>query len=714
MTSNHSLFNMRLLRETMRRNIWAIALSFVGFFFCLPLPIAMTIQKNMADMSRDHEQIARTREYTLDAVRMMLSGENPYVKTGICIMAVLCGIALFSYLHSRQRVDFYHALPMRRGALFVQNYTAGLLTVLPAFIIMYALSCFTAAAMGMGEVITVRLVMQALAVHTLFFWLIYTVSVLATVLTGNTILAVLLDGWLLFSLTGIAAIVYGLNEMFLQTWGRSSTLDMLMRRASPVVLYYSLGQGGGEDAGMPLFLGIIAVTLAVGVLSFVLFARRKSESAGAAIAFEGLKLPLKSYMVLFIALVMGLIMSSIGGTFWVWFGLVAGAVLGHIIIEMIYHMDVRAAFKNGKTMLILSASAVVLVIGVQQDVMGYDKWIPSENRVQAVGFRTWASRRDNFAPWVQGMDSADAVLTDPACIAAVLELAQAGVAEVKSGRLYEDSAPFVPYEEVWIGYELKGGHKAERRYRIQMTDEIWAAIDSARFTEDYMRRVTPLFSFDLDKIADNMVLEVRTHADPSEQVGAELRAPAQTHEIIQTLREESLGLTQQMAAATVPVLRIDVRYTMKGEQERYHYEQRLEYIPVYPSYARTLALLEQYGGVTPRALTADDLKSITIERAYDEKYKEKVGYGAETSAITEERDSIQLAKPPVVITDRAEMEAFLAHALTEPVAISCDHGFLVEGSENYRVYATYKNNRDIQLYYLDGKFPEALCASYFS
>ena len=39
MTSNR--FSFKLVRETMRRNIWAVALSLVGFFFCLPLPAAM-------------------------------------------------------------------------------------------------------------------------------------------------------------------------------------------------------------------------------------------------------------------------------------------------------------------------------------------------------------------------------------------------------------------------------------------------------------------------------------------------------------------------------------------------------------------------------------------------------------------------------------------------------------------------------------------------
>lgn len=706
MTSNRSFFNPRLLRETMRRNIWATALSFVGFFFCLPLPVAMTIQRNMAGRSLDPVELARTKAQTLDSVRMLLGTGNLFVKTGMVIMAVLCGIALFSYLHSRQRVDFYHALPMRRGALFLGNYLAGLLTVLPAFVIMYALSCMTAVTMGMGEAFTAGQAVQALVLHTLFFLLIYTISALAAILTGNTILAVLLDAWLLFSVAGAAAIAYGLGEMFLDTWSGNGTLDWLMRHTSPVVLYYSLSRDA--QPGVPLLLGVLAMTAALGALGFALFGRRKSENAGTAVAFEGLKAPLKCYMVLIIALAMGMIISGIGGEFWIWFGLVAGTLLGHIILEMIYHFDVRAAFSSWKTMLALGVAAVLLVAGVQQDVMGYDKWIPSENQVQSVGFRAWAARRSG-APWSYSQDTTGAKLTDPACIAAVRELAEAGVAAVKSGELYADHMS-APYEEIWVSYQLKNGRTAERRYRMQITDQIWDAIDRARFTEDYIRHATPLFGLDLDAAGDSVVLEVRTQADSSDRVTTELRAPVQTREILETLREESLALTRAVATTTVPVLRMDVRYQL-SERPYSSYEQRMEYIPVYPTYTRTLALLEQYGGITPRALTVDDLKNITIyDNRYNGKYAEKYGYEPGVA----DPDVAYEAKPPVVITDRAQMEALLRNAVTDQVASSCDNGLMLSGSERYSVQATYLNNQSTQLYYLGEAFPEALCASYFS
>ena len=334
MTSNRSSFKM--LRETMRRNIWATALSLVGFFFCMPLPAAMMIQNNLSAQNADcsREEVIK---YAARDLHMLLSAENPMVKIGICIMAVLCGIALFSYLHSRQKVDFYHSIPMKRGQLFLNNYMAGIVMVLPSYLLMYALTAAIGAALGVHNAIGGAEAVFSIAANSLFFLLIYTISVLATVLTGNTILAVLLDGWMLFSLPAAALIASGLGELFFDHWNGSGLINWILLNMSPVFLYFAVGSDDFNFLGMvsyekaaqafPMLLIVLLVTLALAALSYVLFGCRKSERAGTAIAFEGLKLPLKCYMVLVISLGFGLIFQALGGNFWIWFGLLAGTAL---------------------------------------------------------------------------------------------------------------------------------------------------------------------------------------------------------------------------------------------------------------------------------------------------------------------------------------------------------------------------------------------------
>lgn len=75
----------------------------------------------------------------------------------------------------------------------------------------------------------------------------------------------------------------------------------------------------------------------------------------------------------------------IGGKFWLWPGLVFGTVLFHCIIEVIYAFDLRALVKHPVQMLAILAVTALLMVGMQKDVLGYDRWLPDESKVASAG-----------------------------------------------------------------------------------------------------------------------------------------------------------------------------------------------------------------------------------------------------------------------------------------------------------------------------------------
>lgn len=708
MTSNRSFFNVGLLRQTLRRNLWATVLSFVGFFFCLPLPMAIIVQ----NMSRDENSKAweAILESTSSEAAGILLGTNPLVKMGMCIMAVLCGVALFNYLHTRKQVDFYHALPIKRDALFVNNYLAGILAVLPAYLIMYVLALVLAGAVGVAGYLTPGRVVQALLLNVLFFLLIYTISALATILTGNTILAVLLDGWMLFSIPLVALLVQLLCENYLQTWGTSATLNWIMKYTSPVVLYFISGTENYASflswtaSRIPYHAlwGVAVLWIVLTVLAFFLFRHRKSERAGTAIAFEGFKPPLKWYMVLVIALMFGIIFWSIGGDFWIWFGLLAGTVLGHIVIEMIYHFDLRSAFAHWKTMIVLAVAAVAIVVGIQRDVMGYDKWIPNEDKIEAVGFNFnlyYSEDQENTRVYNNGdFGISQPVLTDPAIIHAVRNIASECVAGL-------DTAPHNGYVEVI--YRMKNGQTARRSYtNAGVSKEAWEQLHAIRFTEDYIRHSNSIFEVNPEAEIDTLELSIRTNADLSETMAALITDRESALEIVQTIQEEALTLTQDIAESTIPVLRMDVDYVTVDDRGLTY--NNLEYIPIYPTYTKTLSLLKEYG-VEPKALSVEDLRQITVswyETSDDimQAEGEVIEYGTMTASASQVVDN-----GSVTVTDPAQMQALLQNAVLEPVAASCDVLLGLEYDDVYTVEAVFDNYATGTLYYRTGTFPKQVC-----
>ena len=118
MTSK-SFSSKGLLGNSMRRSLWALVLSGVGFFLSLLLPVLMQVQ-NALEMraiwikERPQAEVASNWSSAMSSVSELLGGINPLPKMVFLVLAVVCGVALFAYLHNRQKVDFYHSLPISR------------------------------------------------------------------------------------------------------------------------------------------------------------------------------------------------------------------------------------------------------------------------------------------------------------------------------------------------------------------------------------------------------------------------------------------------------------------------------------------------------------------------------------------------------------------------------------------------------------------------
>ena len=133
-----------LLGNSMRRNLWALVLSGVGFFLSLLLPALMTMQNALEQRVLDLKEIPQAHveinwQNAMNNAASMLSGGNLFVKIVFIVLAVVCGVAMFAYLHSRQKVDFYHSLPISRTRLFANNFLTGVVCTFSTYLVMLAL-----------------------------------------------------------------------------------------------------------------------------------------------------------------------------------------------------------------------------------------------------------------------------------------------------------------------------------------------------------------------------------------------------------------------------------------------------------------------------------------------------------------------------------------------------------------------------------------------
>ena len=676
-----------LLGDSLRRNLWGFVLGGVGFFFSLLLPVLMTMQHAL-EMRAEQLQhfpdlVDQDWQAALTSVSFLLGGGNPFVKMMFIVMAIVCGIAMFAYLHARQKVDFYHSLPISRTQLFVNNYLTGVFFTVSTYAVMLAVALACTFAMGFGAAVDWSAIGSAVVSHLIVFLLLYALTVLTTVVCGNTVISLLLLAWVMLSPMLVYVLYSGLCSKFYQSYTVANTEIAL--RLVPMVQFFSLNglQYGDavlrpismeQNSALGLLLVYLAVAVAVTVLSWYLFRIRKSERAGVALAFTPAKLPIKVYMCLLMGVAFGLVFNMIAGDFWFWVGLVLGTILFHWIVEMIYAFDFHAIFAKPVH---LAAILVVLFAGVlcmKFDVTGYDSWLPDRNSIQAVS--------------ISG--SAEEKLTKADNIAAVYQLAEMGT-QVNRDALRNEGNYRSLVLQFWTD-----GRIATRYYMLPDNDEVSALCNQVYFSEEYKRAAWTLFQIDLEQqnAENRLSLDVYTN-ESGYEVASTLNDWNGIRQILAALQEETLARTEN----DLPVLRLEIYHVdINGVKEW----KGDAYVTAEDQ--ETLALIEKLSGVKPMPLSTDEVELMELQ------YRMQDANGDTVWQSVEVTDPVDIA---ALLKNAVNRDAMMNLYDANDAAIN---GFLLdERMDSVHVSACMKQGDGENWYglaYTAGEWPEDVVEKY--
>ena len=115
---------IKLIKEDLRQRTWLIAiLSTVTFLFqTLMLIIGINEKTNWINTV--------TPGFTMKDFKFWLfnfMGFNNNVSVCVILFAILCGVSGFYYLHSKEKLNLIHSLPIRRERLFFIQFVSGFL-----------------------------------------------------------------------------------------------------------------------------------------------------------------------------------------------------------------------------------------------------------------------------------------------------------------------------------------------------------------------------------------------------------------------------------------------------------------------------------------------------------------------------------------------------------------------------------------------------------
>ncbi|MGL5435766.1 MAG: DUF6449 domain-containing protein [Lachnospiraceae bacterium] len=601
MTSKNSFFKLTI--EALKSRLWAIALIGLAFFFACPVAVSLA---------------AKSYYYRDDLQQMAirwLSFGNPGTVFLSIVASIICGMGSFGYLNSKSRVDFYHSLPIRRGKLYLVNYIAGILIFAIPYALMLLAGIAVAVVYGGSSYSLYPEAAIGYILNMLYYTLMYSVVIIAVMMTGNRIIAYL--GAMVFNFIApiAAAVIVEYFPTFFDTWyyGYGSRATEYWRISA--ITEYINQAGNYRSDGLeiaPLLLAVL-VTAALGVLGWVLYRRRPSEAAGRAMTFDCTKPVIRIIIVmvttLSFALFLWAVNSSIG---WAIFGILSGGIISHCVIEIIYHFEFKKLFSHKWQLGGCLLASLLFFCVFRFDWLGFDSYLPKASQISNAAVNVpWVNDWTSYGTikgsagagyyWesessekyiFEHMENVDTV--------AVLSLTEAGILKLKESR--ETGKEY----KVNICYTLNSGRKVYRTYYLSY-DDMRDALSSLYIQPAYKEGVYPVMKVTADSVAEVRYREWEPEKRLDTLTAAEKEALLTAYQ--QDLEQQSLeqlegelplGLIRFVTEQELAGLEASEAARKTAERENTYYgnyvmlEER-NFYPVYRTFTNTCRLLNQYG-----------------------------------------------------------------------------------------------------------------------
>lgn len=656
--TSRNLFS-KLMKEDLKRRLWAVALISLGCFFMYPVMAAF-----LAGEIKEYEIYEQGLRHYRKEMLSWLSFKNAGTSFIMMITAVICGLSSFSYLNSRSKVDFYHSIPVKREKFYLVNFVNGVLIYAVPYGITLAVAAVIAVMNGVGAAELWPLVITGFVLNVIYYLLAYSVVVIATMLTGNIVIGFLGSMVFAFLVPIAVGLIQGYFGTFFDTYYQPEvSLFEHLYRISPVMEYvYQFSNYYGGDSVWGAAVGALAVAVIFTGIGCVLYHKRPSESAGKAMAFAVSRPLVRIPIVVISAMGLGLFFwgmrSNIG---WAAFGVFFGALISHCVIEVIYHFDFRSLFSCKLQLVGCIAVAMAVLITFRYDLLGFDRYLPRASDVRSASINMneingWVSygstelMQDGAYVW-NYQNSTEYVEShmEYQDIENLLLIASKGIEAAQEKRedrmnpgrrteaavvaAYGDNAPDTkmiletPETEFssyfTICYTLNSGRKVYRRYSCNL-ESVIQEIDKMIQDEQYLKGAFPVMNLDVSEVAT-----VRFREQDEDILLRELTAD-QKKELLDIYRQEFASLTVDRMKREHPVGLI--RFTKEIDEHAIDWQKKVDlarswgdyqyyrgssfdvydFYPVYPSFTKTLEILKGQGVEIGKYIDDMDIEQVTI------------------------------------------------------------------------------------------------------
>lgn len=465
----HPFFNRTLFFKNTTR-FWPIWLCYtVIWAFALPIQILVEMIDNVRYGGIPSNYIADRTILTFTSdVGVPLS----------VLFGLLAAVAVFSYLFSARSAGLMHTLPIKREGLFFTNYLSGLCFLLVPNLLIALLTFAAESAAGNLNAwnIILWLLIQS---GTAFFF--FTFAVFCGMFTGNIIAMPAFYGIFNILALVISVLLDSVMNLFVFGYDGISWAETLVEWLTPgaklinELRFRTVIENGLEVrlfTGFQYVLAYCGVAVVLGIAALYLYEARHMETAGDVIALPWAKPVFKFSFAFCAALCGGYVLYYTfrplfdeSHTIFTLFCVIAG-VIGCLVAEMLLQKSFKVFRRGWGSTGIFCACLVLLLVGLSNDVMGLEGWVPNPDRVTAVSLNG-----STLAPYDSG-DRSNRNLNDQEDIEKVIALHQNIVNDRAFYKAFNSNLYTYGDAPVWEGhyidltYTMFDGSLVSRRYSI--------------------------------------------------------------------------------------------------------------------------------------------------------------------------------------------------------------------------------------------------------
>lgn len=696
------------VRENLKRRAWTVLLCASAMLLFLPLRAAMLITSERSAMEEPGYLGAVVDEEAWLAERFLESiTDSPAVLFLVAGAAILFAVQGFAWMDSRRKLDLYLSVPVSSRRRYLYIYLNGLAIFASCYLVSLLLSLTVGGLLG---AVTFETAVRALLFFfcgLLLFLAVYNLALTAVMLTGNVLVTLTAILVFLFYEYGIRLLFDTMRQIFFATYSEEMSGVARSCFTSPLFVWLQkenglrfLLNGNQRYAGqLAWLLGVLAVqAILYGGLAYVLYRKREADAAGRALAFRAGMTPVKLALMVPAALLMGVWFRSLsaGGAVYALLGMLAGLLLSHALIQIVYEFDVRSILHRKWHLLAAGGISALIYAVFALDLTGFDSYIPAADQVESVsvslkneyyGFEVYQSLfdRDMYyeekeAYMLEHMNAAE-----PEAVEAVRQLAAWNLEYMQKDFSTDKTAASTEdgerrrYFPLMVRYTLHGGRKVYR--------EILVECSQGREQMDL------LFAAEGFKRARYQVLDdaFRLHADELSLIYSDGMEDflflGENERLLRAICQDLSGHSFTQRMEELPVGKLRIQYHLPGEPEGYSYDW---VYPVYEDFKETLALMRgQEADLRPRAdggfLNPEEIVSIRIT-CYNLE-REDVEYTPEGTSVSYSTDR----EVTETFTDPADIARIVPALYPSPLAdMERSVPFDRLDFDNYEINVTYR------------------------